>query len=79
MPFALRIARTRPNLARVIEPSGPSPAPASSRFSFWRGAVLGFVSAMIVFDFFLLGGTTAARVLYGVRYALWFVAHGLHG
>jgi len=78
MPFSLHIAKSRSNLARVIGPSD-STTPAPSRFGFWRGAALGFASAMVVFDFFLLNGTTFARLVYGVRYAVWFLAHGMHG
>jgi hypothetical protein len=79
MPFALRITKSRPNLARVIATTDPTPISAASPLVFWRGAALGFASAMVVFDFFFLNGTTLARLVYAVRYAVWFVAHGIHG
>ena len=79
MPFALRIHRPRPDLSRVTGVQGPLPAPALSRLAFWRGVRLGFISAIIVFDFFLLDGATFARVGYGLCCALWFVGHAVRG
>src|SRR4051795_13433973 len=63
MPFALRITKSRPNLARVIPTTDPTPVSAASPLVFWRGAALGFASAMVVFDFFFLNGTTLARLV----------------
>jgi hypothetical protein len=75
MSFHLRVLK--PDLSRLVGPTTPAPpARAPSRRDFWRGAIIGFMAAFIVFDWTLLGGQTTQWVVYKVRLALWTATHG---
>jgi hypothetical protein len=77
MAFELRIRKLRPDLSRVTGVQEPPPAP--SRLAFLRGMGLGFLASMMILDYVLLNGSIAARTLFAIRYAIWFIAHTVRG
>ena len=79
MPFPLRMRQPGPNLSRVLGTEEPASAPSPARFAFWRGACLGFISAMVVFDMVLLHGEMLGKVGFAIRYAAWFLVHTVYG
>ena len=77
MPFTLRYAKARAELTPVKGSPDPLHARGSARVAFWRGAALGFVGGVIVFDALLLRGATMQGMIYAVRSALWMTRQAL--
>ena len=78
MPFFLRVRDPGPELSRARTIDGRAPA-EPSRLAFWRGLGLGFVSAMVVFDFAFLHGAATSRVGFAIRHAFSLLTGAVHG
>jgi hypothetical protein len=80
MVFSLRLPKEA-DLRRIGIDDGPQAKEEprvktrAERLAFWRGAILGFLGALLVIDAAAFGGQMTLRAVWTVRYAAWTLMH----